>query len=74
MRLMRGQPHERKPSVSVLSDNLRPKPGSMGGCAPDGRLTIDSRTANRFDAIHYTTNRRSRVMAVLACGRGVDEV
>ena len=55
MRLMRGQPHERKPSVNVLSDNLRPEPGAWMGAHPTGISRLERRTANRFDAANYTT-------------------
>lgn len=52
---MRGQPHERKPSVSALSDNLRPEPGAWMGAHPTGISRLERRTANRFDAANYTT-------------------
>ena len=55
MRLMRGQPHERCPLVSALSGNLGPETRNMGVCAPDGHLTTNCRTANRFDAAQSTT-------------------
>ena len=55
MRLMRGQPHERSPLVSVLSDNLGPSTRNIGVCAPDGHLTANRRTPGRFDAAHSTT-------------------
>ena len=54
MRLMRGQPHERSPLVSVLYDNLGPCSRSIGVCAPDGHLTTDNRTVDRFDAANDT--------------------
>ena len=54
MRLMRGQPHERSPLVSVLSDNRGPYSRSIGVCAPDGHLTANRRTPGRFDAAQFT--------------------
>lgn len=56
MRLMRGQPHERSPLVSVLSDNRGPCSRSMDVCASDGHLTTNRRTADRFDRVNYTTH------------------
>ncbi len=59
MRLMRGQPHERSPLVSVLSDNLGPCSRSIGVCAPGGHLTTHRRTSGRFD-VSYDTKSKGR--------------
>ena len=56
MRLMRGQPHERSLLVSVLSDNRRPET-RINRWVRTRRASHDfnRRTANRFDAAHFTT-------------------
>ena len=56
MRLMRGQPHERSPLVSVLSDNRRPC-SRINRWVRTRRASHDfnRRTANRFDAAYSTT-------------------